>query len=97
MNGEKIVNIIEEVFADDISSQQGISRLLELKKTEGNKINCAIRLLKAFENQAYYDFCGHLRQVIVFYGYPVKVQNRQFFKFTQTFFTYIGCNNFFNN
>lgn len=90
MNGEKIVNIIEEVFADDISSQQGISRLLELKKTEGNKINCAIRLLKAFENQAYYDFCGHLRQVIVFYGYPVKVQNRQFFKFTQNNLTQFG-------
>ena len=81
MNGEQIVNIIEDVFADNISCQQGLSRLFELKKAEGNKINCAIRLLKAFENQSYFDFCGHLRQLIVFYGYPIKVQHRQFFKF----------------
>lgn len=81
MTAEKIIEIIESVLNDDMSSLDGIALLKNLKNTEGNKINCAIRLLKSYNTQAYYDFCGHLRQVIVFYGYPIAIGNKVFFQF----------------
>lgn len=81
MTGEKIIEIIEETLSDSLSPEEGILKLKKFKSKEGNKINCAIRLLKAYKDMSYYDFCGHLRQVIVFYGYPIKIENKVFKQF----------------
>ena len=90
MVGERVVEIIEGVLSDEISVREALKELERLKSTEKNKITCAIRLVKAYENQSYLDFCGHLRQVIIYYGYPIKIENRKsliafsyFLSFTQ--------------
>lgn len=92
MVGERVVEIIEGVLSDEISVREALKELERLKSTEKNKITCAIRLVKAYENQSYLDFCGHLRQVIIYYGYPIKIENRIFNKFVYNNMKDFGLN-----
>ena len=90
MSSENIVALVENILSGDIEVIPGLSQLKKLKDEEGNKINCAIRLIKSFDSQSFYDAASHLRQFIIFYGYPVRVQNRVFYKFLENKYNLFG-------